>query len=257
MLATSSMYPEPRLLMLGDTAVTVEFGAAIAPDIHARVLGFVNALEQAKRRGEFDSIVEWVPTFRSVTAYFDASVEDPLVEGDKLLALARRAQPRSQAGRRWRIPVCFEAGFAPDLESLARAKSLTPQVLVELMTASSFHVYMLGFVPGFPYLGGLPEACNAPRLATPRRAVPARSQAVAGGMCAVYPWDSPGGWHLLGRTPVRLFDVANPDSPALLRAGDDVQWQAIDGNTYTQLDRLAESGRLDRASLLVGEESTS
>ncbi|MDS4073728.1 MAG: allophanate hydrolase subunit 1 [Defluviicoccus sp.] len=249
------MYSQPRLLLLGDTAVTVEFGDAIAPDIHARVLGFVHCLEQARGRGELEGVVEWVPTFRSVSVYFGARADDPLVEGHRLLALAAQALPRFGAGRRWRLPVCFDAEFAPDLEALARAKALTRQAVMELITGTPLRVYMLGFLPGFAYLGGLPSALDVPRRATPRRAVPARSLAVAGGMCAVYPWESPGGWHLLGRTPVRLFDAADCESPALLKAGDEVRWQAVDREGYERLDRLAQAGALDRAMLLAREES--
>lgn len=251
------MYSQPRLLLLGDTAVTVEFGDAITPEIHARVLGFVQCLEQARGRGEIEGVVEWVPTFRSVSVYFGARADDPLVEGQRLLALAAHAQPRVEAGRRWCLPVCFDADFAPDLEALARAKALTPQAVVELITGTPLRVYMLGFLPGFPYLGGLPGALHVPRHATPRKAVPARSLAIAGGMCAVYPWESPGGWHLLGRTPVRLFDSGDCESPALLKAGDEVRWQAVDREGYEQLDRLAQAGALDRAMLLVREESSS
>jgi KipI family sensor histidine kinase inhibitor len=251
------MHAQPRLLLLGDSAVTVEFGDTIAPEVHARVLGFVQCLERARSRGELEGVVEWVPTFRSVSVYFGAPADDPLIEGHRLLALAAEAQPRFEAGRRWRLPVCFDAEFAPDLDALARTKGLTSQAIIELLTGTAFRVYMLGFLPGFPYLGGLPEACHVPRRATPRRAVPARSLAVAGGMCAVYPWESPGGWHLLGRTPVRLFDAGDSNSPALLRAGDDVRWHGIDRPTYERLDRLAEAGELDRATLLAGGESTS
>lgn len=251
--------PAPRLLPLGEWAVTVEFGNEIAPAIHARVLGFTQALERAVAAGELAGVIEWVPAFCSVTVYFDAAAatpDDPARQGERLLQLAHEAPALSQAGRRWRIPVCFDAEFAPDLDALIAAKGLSRERLIELLTGTDFRVYMLGFLPGFPYLGGLPEACEVPRLATPRKAVPERSLAVAGRMCAVYPWESPGGWYLLGRTPVRLFDAgdgAGNDSPALLRAGDAVRWVAIDRAGYDELDRRAAAGQLARSSLLVAD----
>lgn len=257
---TTSPLTAPRLLPLGDGAVTVEFGSTIAPEIHARVLGFTRALEQAAARGQLPGVVEWVPTFRSVTVYFaadPAQCDAPRVQEEGLLDLARRAPAVAQAGRSWQIPVCFDAEFAPDLEALAAAKGLTRERVVALLTGTPFRVYMLGFLPGFPYLGGLPAACDMPRLATPRKAVPERSLAVAGGMCAVYPWESPGGWHLLGRTPVRLFDASAEAEPALLRAGDEVRWTAIDRATYVDLDRRAAAGQLARASLLAAGEARS
>ena len=146
--------------------------------------------------------------------------------------------------------MCFDAGFAPDLDALARARGLTTAQVVELMTGTAFRVYMLGFQPGFPYMGGLPAALEVPRLATPRSDVPARSLAVAGRMCAVYPWRSPGGWHLVGRLPLALFDAADPVAPAWLQPGDEVRWRAIDRTRFDTLERRSAAGTVDRADWL-------
>jgi KipI family sensor histidine kinase inhibitor len=241
-----------RLLPLGDGAVTLQFGTEVSAEANARALGFCQALAQAVQRGELPGVVEWVPAFASVTVHADDADESAATARDaRLLALAEGAAPRRSAGRRWRLPACFEPAHAPDLAALAAARALSPQQAVELIVATPFRVYMLGFLPGFPYLGDLPAALEVPRLATPRREVPERSIAVAGRMCAVYPWASPGGWHLVGRTPVRLFDAA-ADEPALLRAGDEVVWQPVDAPTYDALERRAAAGRLDRAELLAG-----
>jgi inhibitor of KinA len=242
----------PRLLPLGGGDVTVQFGAEVSAESNARVLGFSRALAQAVQRGELTGVVEWVPTFASVTVHVDdASEADAAARDAALLALAESAEPLQAAGRRWRLPACFEPGFAPDLQALADTRGLSVAQVVALVTGTPFRVYMLGFLPGFPYMGDLPAQCEVPRLATPRRAVPERSIAVAGRMCAVYPWQSPGGWHLIGRTPVRLFDAADDHDPALLRAGDEVQWQAVDAATYQALDRRAAAGKLHRGELLL------
>ncbi len=218
--------PSPvRLLPLGDAALTVEFGSAIADPIHARVLGFAGALPALAER--HPGIVEWVPTFRSVTIHFDPDrVDAAQLEAD-LLALAREGHEASASGTTWTLPVCFDADCAPDLADVAAASGLTREAVIELLCATEFKVYMLGFLPGFPYMGGLPAPLEMPRLATPRLKVPAGSVAIAGRMAAVYPWDSPGGWRLVGRTATRLFDPENPDRPALLAAGDRVRWQAV------------------------------
>ena len=158
-------------------------------------------------------------------------------------------------GCRWHIPVCFEPEFAPDLDELAAAKGLQTSAVVELMTSTVFSVYMLGFLPGFPYLGGLPAACDMPRLATPRKVVPARSIAVTGQMCAAYPWESPGGWRLLGRTPVRLFDPANPRRPALLAPGDEVRWRAVDRDTYAAIDAQCGRGDFEVSTLMSSADT--
>jgi inhibitor of KinA len=118
------------------------------------------------------------------------------------------------------------------------------------MIGSTFRVYMLGFQPGFPYMGGLPAALEMPRRATPRSVVPERSLAVAGRMCAVYPWRSPGGWHLLGRTPLALFDAARSVEPAWLRAGDEVRWAAVDRAAFDVLERSPAAGTVRREAWL-------
>jgi len=248
--------PAPRFLPLGDAALTVEFGHAIDPVTHGRVLGFAHALAEMAGSGQLPGVLEWVPTFRSVTVHFDPDQADPARLADILLAVAGQGARFCAQGRRWHIPVCFDPDFAPDLAELAAARQLPEAEVVRLMTETVFTVYMLGFLPGFPYLGGLPEALEMPRLATPRKVVPARSIAVAGRMCAAYPWESPGGWRLLGRTPVRLFDAANPRRPALLAPGDEVCWRAVDRAEYQDIEQRFGAGRFDVADLLAAGETT-
>lgn len=254
-----------RLLPLGDAAWTVEFGDKIDPALHARVLGLAAALARV-RAGAGDEIgplaacsaapwrgiVDVVPTFRSLTVYYNPLLTDGQRLGEALLNLARSAGSAGHAGRHWRIPVCFDDDFAPDLDELAQSKGLSRDAVIALMTKAKFQVYMIGFMPGFPYMGGLPPVLEVPRLSSPRKAVPARSLAIAGAMCAVYPWESPGGWRLLGRTPVPMFSASEGQSPSLLASGDSVCWQAIDRPRYLELEAAARAGALDRASLLQG-----
>lgn len=246
-----AIFTTPRLLALGDSAVTLQFGDEVSADANARVLGFTRALTEAVHRGDLPGVVEWVPAFASVTLHVQDASEEAAADRDvKLLALAQRARPLQAAGRCWRLPACFDPDLAPDLASFAQACGLTPPQAIELMCATTFRVYMLGFLPGFPYMGDLPAHCEVPRLASPRRVVPERSIAVAGRMCAVYPWPSPGGWRLVGRTPVRLFD-AGADEPALLGAGDTVTWLPVDRAAFDALEQRAGAGTLPRAELLA------
>ncbi len=241
-----------RLLPLGDTAWTVEFGDRIDPALHARVLGLVDALDAArKQENHLAGIVDVVPTFRSLTVHYNPLVCDGEALGKELVRLAASSGAISTQGRRWRIPVCFDEEFAPDLNDLSAAKNMSRDAVIALMTEATFQVYMIGFMPGFPYMGGLPAVLEMPRLASPRKAVSARSLAIAGAMCAVYPWESPGGWRLLGRTPVPMFSAANADSPSLLSSGDQVVWQAIDRATYLDMESAGKAGKLDRNSLLL------
>lgn len=245
----------PRLRPLGDTAWIVEFGPAIDETTHARVMGFAQALAEGRARGRWPGIVEWVPAYTTLMVQFDAGGDDDVAAAaaEALLALARGAASQSSPGRRWRLPVCFDTAFAPDLAELARERGLAPQRVIELMTATPFRVYMLGFQPGFPYMGGLPAALELPRRASPRSAVPERSLAVAGRMCAVYPWRSPGGWHLLGRTPLQLFDAAAASDPAWLHPGDEVHWVAVGRARFDQLERLAAQGAIVRDDWLCAQ----
>lgn len=247
----SDLFAPPRLLPVGDAAWTVEFGDVIDPVLHGRVLGLADALEKARVSGEFSGVIDVVPTFRSLTVYFNPLISDGERLGEALVRLAKSAGTASSQGRHWRIPVCFDDDFAPDLNDLAEAKGLSREAVIALMTEATFQVYMIGFMPGFPYMGGLPSVLEIPRLASPRKAVPARSLAIAGTMCAVYPWQSPGGWRLLGKTPVPMFSAADKTSPSLLASGDRVCWQAIDRPLYLEMEAAALAGVLNRKDLLL------
>ena len=243
-----------RLLPLGDTAWTVEFGDRIDPALHARVLGLAGALETARSSGlssDFSGVVDVVPTFRSLTVYYNPLQSDGERLGQALMHLAESAGTASNQGRHWKIPVCFDDDFAPDLDDLAKTKGLTREAVIALMTEATFQVYMIGFMPGFPYMGGLPKVLEIGRLSSPRKAVPARSLAIAGEMCAVYPWQSPGGWRLIGKTPVPMFTASETASPSLLASGDRVCWQAIDRPLYLEMEAAALAGALARSDLLL------
>ena len=236
----------PRLLPLGDAAWTVEFGDAIDPALHARVMGFARALEEAA----LPAVVESVPTFRSCTVHFDPLAEGADVLGDRLLELAASAPEAAIAGRRWRIPVLFGGEAGPDLAALAANCALTEEAVVARLCATAFRVYMLGFMPGFPFMGDLPERLRLPRRTEPRVRVPAGSVAIAGGLTAIYPWESPGGWHLLGRCPVRLFDAAGA-SPSLLAVGDRVRFQPVPMAEFRRLQAAVQAREIDPACWLA------
>ena len=215
----SQLAQRVKLLWLGDRAITLEL-----PEENAeRVLGLAAALDRKIAEGAFPGAGEAVPAIRSVTLHFDPLAADPDSWLDALGALAAEAPTSRPEPRDFTLPVCFDAEFAPDLAEIAEK----PGDFIEALTAEAVTVKMLGFLPGFAYMGDVPQACRAPRRKTPRSAVPAGSVAVAGAMCAAYPWTSPGGWNLVGRTPAKLFDPANPDRPALLAPGDRVRWKAV------------------------------
>jgi KipI family sensor histidine kinase inhibitor len=231
------MNVEPRLLPLGDSAWTVEFGSTIDAATNARVMGLVTRLAQACALDPLMApVTDLVPTFRSLTVHFDPWTANAGALGQALLTLAQQGAETATQGRRWQLPVCFDEDFGPDLPRVCELKQLSRTQVIDGLLGASFRVYMLGFQPGFPYMGGLPPELTTPRLPSPRQRVPAQSVAIALDMCSVYPWESPGGWNLLGRTPVVLFDPSQTEQPAMLSAGDEVHWTEVDRATH---DRLA------------------
>jgi len=225
----------PRLLTVGDTAWTVEFGDAIDPELNDRVLTFRDAVEAL----QLDGVLETVPTYRSATVYFDPVKVDAIPFGKQLLTLAgapmlhQRTVPRVVE-----LPVCYGEEFGSDLQDVAASAGISPEEVVRLHTSVEYRVYMLGFSPGFPYMGRVPDAIAVPRLPAPRSAVPAGSVGIAGHQTGIYPQWTPGGWRLIGRTPVRLYDPSRP-APFLLQAGDRVRFVRVD---RAEFDRLSRSG---------------
>jgi inhibitor of KinA len=226
-----------RFLSAGDRALVVEFGDHIDRALSEEVLR-LDAIIRSKRP---DGVVETVPTFRSLLVHYD-----PLTTSRATLEAAIKGLLGREAGARssavlWHVPVCYEGEFAPDLAEVAQLTGLTPSDVVSLHSSTRYHVYMLGFLPGFPYLGDLPEKLALPRRADPRLRVPAGSISIATSLTAIYPYESPGGWHLIGATPIRLFDAERP-RPALLAPGDAVMFEPIDGASFAAIRHGVETG---------------
>lgn len=234
---------KPRLLALGDGALTLEFGEHIDPALNAKVIAARDALAAMKLEG----ISDVVPTWRSLTVHFDPLRLDRERFGQQLLQCALAETQESALATRWQLPVVFGDEFGPDLAAVAQATGRSAVEIIEALCATELRVFLIGFLPGFPYLGELPDWLRLPRLATPRAAVPANSLAIAGAQAAIYPWQSPGGWHLLGRTPVRLFDVDNVDRPALLAPGDSVRLTPIGRDEFERLAAAVAAHAIDPA----------
>lgn len=234
-MTNDASLPCLRILPLGDTGLTVEFGDAIDPAINERVLAFARAVEGLRLPG----VSEVVPTYRSATVYFDPVVVDAGALAERLRGLAGglpALEPR--APRIIEIPVAYGGEFGPDLPDVADRAGLSADAVVTLHGSVEYRVYMLGFSPGFPYLGKVPDAIAVPRLAEPRARVAAGSVGIAGSQTGIYPHESPGGWRLLGRTPLRLYDPARA-RPFLLAAGDRVRFVAISREEFARLAHRA------------------
>lgn len=208
--------PTPRILLCGETALSIEFGDAIDASINRRV----HALADHLRSGSHAGILELNPTYRSLFVQYDPwelSHERLLMLIEEGLA-ATRARPAEQRDP-VEIPVCYGMEFGPDLDVVAAIHGLTSDAVVALHAAPVYDVVMVGFTPGFPYLSGLDKRLETPRKASPRKVVPAGSVGIADRQTGIYSIDSPGGWQIIGRTPVRLFDPERAD-PFLVKPGD-------------------------------------
>jgi KipI family sensor histidine kinase inhibitor len=237
-----------RFLDCGDTAFSVEFGSTIAPDINARVMALHGAIAAEREAGRLTGVVEAVPSMRALLVIYDPlattrATLQPAIEA--LLASGQAAEVRS---RRLTLPCCYDdAEFALDLADVAERTGVPPEEVIRLHLASEFRVYVVGFMPGLPYLVGLAKKLHLPRRASPRVRVPAQSVAIATEMTVVYPFESPGGWHLIGRTPVSMFDARRGAEATTLAPGDKVRFRRISRAEYDSLAAEAERAPFDVA----------
>jgi inhibitor of KinA len=225
-------------LPAGDLAVSVELGDEISVEINTRV----RALEFLVQQKALPGVVETVPSFRSLLVYYD-----PLVVGyealcETLTELATQAEHASlPPARVVELPCCYEdAELGVDLAAAAERLELSPGELARLHAGAEYLVYFIGFTPGLPYMSGMPERIMLPRLETPRTKVPAGSVGIGGVQCCIYSVESPGGYWILGRTPLPLYDPASPE-PILLRPGDHVRFRPIDRAEFDHIAAAVEA----------------
>jgi inhibitor of KinA len=219
--------PDYRLLPAGDTALVVEFGDRIDRGLSTWVL----ALDRGLREAAFAGVVETVPTFRSLMVHFDPLVLPSAKLTVVIDGMMQGLRMTEGTERSWRLPVCYDASLAPDLDDVAARTGLTPAQVVERHSGVTYHVYMLGFLPGQAYMGDLPAELALPRRETPRVKIPAGSLAIATTMTCIFPLETPCGWHLIGRSPVPLWDT-KPGSAPLLAPGDKVAFTPVSVREY-------------------------
>lgn len=245
------MYEQARYLPAGDKGLVVEFGNSISPEINYKVRSFSFALEQAGLSG----IVEYIPTYRSLLILYD-----PLVWHPDLLVARFQELERSLSTVKlpqhnvYYLPVVYGGEMGPDFPSVCRHTGLTRNDLIKAHTDTTYLVYMLGFTPGFIYLGGMDERIATPRLDNPRLSVPAGSVGIAGNQTGIYPAESPGGWRIIGRTPVKLFQPLS-SKPVLINAGDHVCFIEVTLEEYHELTGQIERGEYNiKKSQIMAKE---
>ena len=220
-----------RIVPAGDSAVVVEFEERIDPIVNARTVAFADAVQAAGISGVRDV----VPSYRSVAIYFDPLRTDydrliSTLETQAALRLTDTQVDRAPI----RIPVCYGGDFGPDLPEVAAFAGMSEEEVVRIHSAMTYRVFMVGFVAGFAYMGIVDERIAAPRHSTPRLRVPLGTVGIAGVQTGVYPAETPGGWQLIGRTPIKPFDPSRAE-PFLMKAGDAVEFYAIDRGEFVTL----------------------
>ena len=217
-----------RIASAGDSALVIEFPQTIAPAINARAIRLAHAVKRRCGTAVRDAVVGYA----TVTFYFDPLVVDATwMEAEVRDIAGVGEESSSAAGTVVDVPVCYGDDFGPDLHDVAIFGRCSEQEVVAMHTESTYRVYMVGFVPGFAYMAIVADRIAAPRRATPRQAVPAGSVAIAGRQTGIYPDVTPGGWNIIGRTPLKPFDAARAE-PSLFRAGDAVRFKSISRREY-------------------------
>lgn len=229
--------PSYRIFPLGDTAITIDFGNLIDETINSHVL----KLFQQFCTEPLPGMIEAVPAYSTLTVYYDVfGISKTLNNGKTVYEyiceqVNERLQKVLTADDKQfnlvRIPVCYEGEFAPDIEKLAKQKNISPEEVIHIHTSKQYRVYMLGFLPGFSYMGEVDEKIAMPRKLQPET-VAAGSVGIAGKQTGIYPFVSPGGWQVIGRTPLKLFDIEKKQ-PTLLKEGDTVQFISISKDEFT------------------------
>jgi inhibitor of KinA len=237
---------EVRILPVGDQALLVEFGRDIAPELSASV----RALRQSLLHVPLEGILDIIPAYASLLVEFDPL----LVSSETLSAQIHRQLPlqmeeHGRKGELFILPTIYGGTFGPDLDDVADHAGLTAEEVVTLHANRDYLVYFIGFTPGFPYLGGLDQRIAMPRLANPRLRIPRGSVGIAGAQTGIYPSESPGGWRLIGQTPIPLFHW-QADPPALLQPGAWVRFRPVDDAEFTFIKQQVTEGtyRVDRIS---------
>jgi inhibitor of KinA len=235
--------PPYKVLTAGDTALVIEFGEGVDRQLSSWVLALARRLDAAGLGG----IIETVPTFRSLMVYYDPIALPTATLVPRIVEMMEDVKPAQEVGRSWRLPVCYDGELAPDLDHVARRSGLTPAGVIERHVSVTYHVYMLGFLPGLAYLGDVSPELVLPRRDVPRIRIPAGSVGIGMSMTCIFPRESPCGLHLIGRSPVptwRQKKGPGVEFGALLMPGDRVMFAPISLREHDEMLAKAAAGNL-------------
>ena len=227
----NGLFKKPLFRIAGDRGLLVEYGDVIDPDVNNKVRSMAIIMEKESSK----SVIETIPTYRSLLIIYDPAITNPAKLKKEILALEERlSQIKIPPPNTVEIPVCYGGEFGPDIQFVADHNSITADDVVRIHSEADYQIYMIGFTPGFPFLGGLPKELHTPRLETPRSFVPERSVGIANNQTGIYPLASPGGWQLIGKTPLRLF-APEHSNPFIYKVGDRIKFKPISAEDYNRL----------------------
>ena len=238
-----------KILTAGDSALLIEFEQKIAPEINAQITAFVHLLKEQHIEG----VTDLIPAFASLLINYDPRVigyKDLKARIEELLKI----EVSEEAGdaRVFEIPVCYGGEYGPDIANIAENAGISEQEVIDIHCSKDYLIYMLGFLPGFVYLGGLDERIHTPRLANPRISIPAGSVGIAASQTGIYPLNSPGGWQLLGMTPVKTYDPER-ETPILVEAGDYIRFVPVTEEEFLNIKKQVDDGTYEYVVHRKGE----
>ncbi len=225
-----------RIAAAGDSSLLIEFGNEINEEINRRITTIVQLMKDQQIEG----VVDMIPAFCSLLINYDPRIISFEKMQKRMEALAKMdLKGGTQRKRVFEIPVCYGGQYGPDMETITAHSGLTEREVIEIHSSRDYLIYMLGFLPGFCYLGGLDERIHTPRLANPRLKISAGSVGIGGSQTGIYPMDSPGGWQLMGMTPVKTYDPERKN-PILVEAGDYIRFIPVEEAEFLRIRELAE-----------------
>lgn len=228
---SNGLFENAYFRLVGDRGLLMEYGDIIDPATNQKV----RSINIAAKQDLPDGVIEIIPAYRSIMIVYDPSVTTPRILQDTFISLEKKLTDiEIPPPTTIEIPVCYGGKFGPDIQVVAKSNNILVSDVIRLHSKPDYIVYMIGFAPGFPYLGGLPETLHTPRLKTPRTNVPQGSVGIANKQTGIYPAESPGGWQLIGRTPLKLFDPTR-SNPILYQAGDRIRFISISEDEYHRL----------------------